>query len=234
MTTTTEPSVDLSAAPAWQKLLYAAHRLEEQGESPFTAEALAVAAWKEFPAAFGLTGYHELYPDSNRALAGVMGERGLVRRGLLSRVGKKLYTLTPDGRSAVFRARPAVLPPRPVRRVPKAQEPALVRMLGSEALAKHSDGRQAELSLADALAFWGILQGDYSLRIELRQAMAQAALELAEEAAARGELLLSDGRSVSAEEVQGLQRAHDYLAARFAHALTLLGKRGAAGGNGKG
>ena len=62
-----------------EQILLAAHQLEEQGQSPFSAEALIVASWKLFPATFGLKGYIELYPDSNKVLSSIMGERGLAR-----------------------------------------------------------------------------------------------------------------------------------------------------------
>jgi len=65
-----------------QKILLAAHRLEEGGHSPFTAEALTVAAWKGDARTFGLRGFDNEYPDNNRVLACIMGERGLARRVL--------------------------------------------------------------------------------------------------------------------------------------------------------
>src|SRR3974390_754266 len=46
-----------------EKILLAAHQLEQQGQSPFSAEALIVAAWQKFPRTFGLKGYSDQYPD---------------------------------------------------------------------------------------------------------------------------------------------------------------------------
>src|SRR5215510_9705054 len=86
-----------------EKILLAAFALEEAGESPFTAEALVVSAWKKYPVTFGLKNFAEQYPDSNKVLASIMGERGLARRGWLSKVGQKLYALTREGRQAVRR-----------------------------------------------------------------------------------------------------------------------------------
>ena len=63
-----------------QKILMAAYRLEEQGQTPFSAEALIVAAWQENPRTFGLKGFADQYPDSNRVLSCIMGEKGLARR----------------------------------------------------------------------------------------------------------------------------------------------------------
>src|SRR6516165_11226040 len=86
-----------------EKILLAAHQLEEEGQSPFSAEALIVASWQKFPRTFGLKGYADLYPDSNKILSSIMGEKGLARRGWLAKMGQKLYTLTPSGQQVVSR-----------------------------------------------------------------------------------------------------------------------------------
>ena len=84
-----------------EKILLAVYQLEEQGQSPFSAESLVVAAWQKFPRTFGLKGYADLYPDSNKVLTSIMGEKGLTRRGWLAKMGQKLYTLTREGKQAV-------------------------------------------------------------------------------------------------------------------------------------
>src|SRR5579884_1378433 len=81
-----------------EKILLGAHALEEAGQSPFSAEALIVSAWQKFPQAFGLKGYAEQYPDSNKVLSSIMGEKGLAKRGWLAKMGQKLYALTREGR----------------------------------------------------------------------------------------------------------------------------------------
>src|SRR4029077_19399879 len=86
-----------------EKILLAAFHLAEQGQSPFSAEALVVASWQKFPRTFGLKGYADQYPDSNKVLTSIMGEKGLARRGWLAKMGQKLYTLTREGRQAVRR-----------------------------------------------------------------------------------------------------------------------------------
>ena len=86
-----------------EKILLAAFELEEQGKSPLSAEDLIVASWKKFPKTFGLKGYADQYPDSNKILTSIMGEKGLARRGWLAKMGQKLYTLTREGRQAVRR-----------------------------------------------------------------------------------------------------------------------------------
>ena len=86
-----------------EKILLAAHQLDEAGQSPFSAEALIVTAWQKYPVTFGLKGYAELYPDSNKVLASIMGEKGLAKRGWLIKVGQKMYTLSREGKQVVRR-----------------------------------------------------------------------------------------------------------------------------------
>ena len=86
-----------------EKILLAAFQLEEQGHSPFSAETLIVSAWQKYPSTFGLKGYDEQFPDSNKVLASIMGEKGLARRGWLTKMGQKLYSLSQEGRVAVRR-----------------------------------------------------------------------------------------------------------------------------------
>src|ERR1700722_19278603 len=69
-----------------EKILIAAQELEQQGQSPFSAEALIVTAWQKFPRTFGLKGYGDQYPDSNKVLSCIMGNRGLARRGWLAKM----------------------------------------------------------------------------------------------------------------------------------------------------
>jgi hypothetical protein len=79
------------------KILVAASHLAEENDT-FTAEDLIVRAWTDFPESFGLTGYRDRYPDSNRVLSKLMGSVGLCSRGWLEQVSTKLYRITPGGR----------------------------------------------------------------------------------------------------------------------------------------
>ncbi len=85
-----------------EQILLAAAALEAKGQSPFSAEALIVAAWEFNPTAFGLRGYPQ-FADSNRVLSLLMGHGGLVHGGMLQRMGPKLYALTGLGRTAARR-----------------------------------------------------------------------------------------------------------------------------------
>src|SRR5262249_34172498 len=161
-----EESVNIvSECTVPEKILLAAYELEEQGQSPFSAEALIVASWQKFPRTFGLKGYADQYPDSNKVLTSIMGEKGLARRGWLAKMGQKLYTLTREGKQAVRRLLQGEETP-PVERTTKLareQEKFLLGLLANPAVEKFQQGLKLELTFADACRFWGIsenLRGD--------------------------------------------------------------------------
>ena len=135
-----------------QKILMAAYRLEEQGQTPFSAEALIVAAWQENPRTFGLKGFADQYPDSNRVLSCIMGEKGLARRGWLAKMGQKLYSLTRKGREEVSNLQAGSKPSRasaerakPSRsKIPKDQEKYLLSLFSASAVKKYQEGFKRE------------------------------------------------------------------------------------------
>ena len=59
-----------------EKLLLAALEARKRSAT-FTAEDLVVAAWRLYPDTFGLSGYADQYPDSNRVLTNIMGTKGM-------------------------------------------------------------------------------------------------------------------------------------------------------------
>ncbi len=80
-----------------EKLLVAAGRLADKGETGFSAEDLAVQAHEEFPHDFSMKG-HIKHPDSNAVFTQVMGKKApLIVRGWLEKTGAKQYRLTAKG-----------------------------------------------------------------------------------------------------------------------------------------
>jgi hypothetical protein len=201
-----------------EHLLLAALALEEQGRSPFREESLVVAAWERAPAAFGLRGYEDRHPSSNRVICEIVGNRRLVRRGLLARVGAKLYALTPAGRALAHK-----LSGRPA---PAGAAGLLLRLEASAAAQMHRAGRTTNITFKDAAAFWGLSDGDCGGQLDRRLELVASTLEDARQRAGAGAWVLEDGREVSADDVDRLHRAHDYLSARFARILSLMRSRG--------
>ncbi len=208
-------------------ILLAAWELEEQGQSPFSAEALIVTAWQKYPRAFGLKGYTDQYPDANKVLASIMGRKGLTNRSLFVKMGQKLYALTREGRLAVremlhgVEARPA----GDAVKLPRDQEKFLLALLDSTALEKFKEGRKQELTFADACRFWGITENLHGEVLDARLDRAQGGLANLKRAIGTGNTVLSNGRSVDADEIAQISQVHAYLEERFNRHLTVLRNR---------
>jgi hypothetical protein len=211
-----------------ERILLAAFQLEQDGQSPFSAEALIVTAWQKYPRTFGLKGYDERYPDSNKVLASIMGEKGLARRGWLAKMGQKLYALTREGRQAVRRLQQgddeATPPPVPVK-LTRDHDRVLQNLFASTAYEKHRAGQQEELKFADACRFWGITENLSGEALDARLDHLGAALAEAEAQIGPARAVLGNGRSVTRDDLGLLGDIHRHLQERFARHLTLLRNR---------
>ncbi|HVS33960.1 MAG TPA: hypothetical protein VMS17_00135 [Gemmataceae bacterium] len=212
-----------------EKILLAAHQLEETGQSPFSAEALIVAVWQQNPRTFGLKGYAEQYPDSNKVLTSLMGEKGLARRGWLNKVGQKMYALTREGRHMVRRLRheePAPSAPATENvTIGREQDKLLQGLFGSTALRKYQEGQKHELTFADACRFWSITENMSGPALDARLHAFRAGLADIERTVRKGQAVLSDGRVFTFDDASLLNDLHLYLEDRFSRHLTLLRNR---------
>jgi hypothetical protein len=208
-----------------QKILLAAHRLEEQGHSPFTAEALTVAAWKGDARAFGLRGFLNEYPDNNRVLACIMGERGLAKRGWLVKVGQKLYNLSRQGKDEARRVLAGDDSPLPKRRalakiqVPKDLEQQLVSLFMTTAFRRYEEGMKREITYRDACRFWGLTESTTGDAVDQTLAKVPATLSAVEQLLIGETIELSNGQSVSQADLKSLAAVHRFLTEQFARNL---------------
>jgi hypothetical protein len=217
-----------------EKILLAAFGLDEQGQTPFTAEALVVAVWEKYPQAFGLKGFEERHPDSNKVLTALMGEKGLARRGWLHKAGQKLYNLTREGKAVVRRLLQGETTP-PVRsaavvKLDREHDRLLQGLLASTGYEKYREGKQGELKFADACRYWGITENLSGEALDGRLDLVEMALAESERIIGNGRATLSNGQSISTDETGALCDLHGYLRQRFSPHLTLLRKRAERGG----
>ena len=215
-----------------EKILLAAYHLEQQGQTPFSAEALIVASWQKFPRAFGLKGFADQYPDSNKVLTSIMGEKGLTRKGWLAKMGQKLYSMSKEGRQVAkglldeedgAPSAPAapVSSPRPA----KEQEKYLLNLLHSPALEKFQQGLKLELTFSEACRYWGITENLRGEAVDGRLDKLRTFLADLEKQVKSDTLDLSTGRSVTREDVKLLREVDEHLTDRFGRHLTLLRNR---------
>ncbi|CAN5518402.1 hypothetical protein BH10PLA2_BH10PLA2_37420 [soil metagenome] len=211
----------------------AAQELEQQGQSPFSAEALIVTAWHKFPRTFGLKGYGDQHPDSNKVLSCIMGNRGLARRGWLAKMGQKLYTLTREGRQVVQRLEEGgghtpltAPPPQPPSRLSRDHEKTLLGLLGSTAVHKFEEGLKNELTFGDACRYWGISENLHGTALDQKLEKQRQGLVEIEHLIGSTSVELANGRSVSREDMSLLTAVHEWLSDRFSRHLSLLRNRG--------
>jgi hypothetical protein len=211
-----------------EKILLAAENLEKQGQSPFTAEMLIVASWQKFPSTFGLKGFAEKYPDSNKILSSIMGEKGLARRGWLVKMGQKLYAMTRDGRNVLRRMmdqEEEAPPAGGVQRLNREHERFLKVLLDSSAVQKFEDNRKHELTFADACRFWSITDNVKGEQLDEKLEEMDRTLAEMDRALADVDAETSGGRIVTAGDIRVMTNIHRYMQDRFDRHLNLLRSR---------
>jgi hypothetical protein len=211
-----------------EKILLAASQLEDQGQSPFSAEALVVAAWQKFPRTFGLKGYSDQYPDSNKVLTSIMGEKGLARRGWLAKMGQKLYSLTREGRNTVrslLEGEESDAPTPAPTRLTKEQEKFLLNLFSTTAVEKYQQGLKQELTFADACRFWNVTENLRGQAVDARLDRLRDGLTEAETLIGDEGVDLSNGRNVSSSDLRLLRKVDEHLMERFSRHLTLVRNR---------
>jgi hypothetical protein len=221
----TPPNVDDFTVP--EKILLAADSLDQGGQSPFSAEALIVASWQKFPKTFGLKGYTELYPDSNKILSSIMGEKGLAKRGWLIKMGQKMYALTREGRTVVRRVTLDEEEPAAADsiRLTRDQERFVLTLRESSAYQKFEENRKSELTFADACRFWGITENMKGEQLDARITQVQALLADLDRQFVDADAVLSNGEPVTAGDVRVMTNIHRYMEDRFERHLNLLRSR---------
>jgi hypothetical protein len=216
----------IAEATVPEKILLAAYQLEKEGQSPFSAEALIVASWQKFKKTFGLKGYAELYPDSNKVLSTIMGGKGLVHRNWLDKKGQKLYVLTREGQNIVRKLRQGELPePEPPSEISREQDKLLLHLLGSPAVQKFDDDRKDELKFGDACRFWGISEDLQGEALDSRLNRVHSTLsDLGRHIGPDG-WELSNGRSIAEDDIDHLMEVHEFLEEKFNRHLNLWRSR---------
>lgn len=216
----------------YEKLLLAAYDIENNGMCPFSAEDLVVAAWRKFPDAFGLAGYHEdgghlSYPDSNRVYAEIMGTKPIRKSGYLIKVGKKLYQLTEVGR---IRARD-ILKSSGAPQIEKAGlarevQRELKRLFISKASEKYKNNRIEDITFHDACVFWRISPMSSAIEFKGRVSNLEGIIESAKKAFQRKPVTFEHGgQTFTTNDLDNLLNLHHAMMNKFNGDIKVILKR---------
>lgn len=218
-------------------LLISALHVERDRGAPFTGEDLVVAAWREFPHVFGLSGHLDddgkpLYPDSNRVYAETMGSKPVRKRGLLEKTGKKMYRLTEAGREVARELERALEGQSRTEgrltevRIARDTEGQLLRLRRSRAVTKIETGRREDLSFSDACIFWRITPHSYAIELEGKLSEINSLISSAREHLTEGATRLGRGQGgISLADVRLVEETHKELQLRFESQLDIMRNR---------
>lgn len=195
---------------------------EMEDPTNLVLEHLIVRAWKKFPRIFGLKGYEDEFPNSNKVSSTLSAHSGPVAKGYLSKIGERLYALTDEGRREVAKLLGDVIKEEPKR------APANRELLDDgdamrlHALFESNVGKETgygspreDLTLNDAMEFWGItietdVKTSVPILLEVRDFLVRMAQTIGQET-----ITLRGGRSVTSQDITKLIEVHDYLLVRL-------------------
>lgn len=210
-----------------EEVLIAGADIEANGQAAFTAEDLAIAAWKKFPDSFAMEG-HPHYPDSNRVYTKLMGRRGLVGRGWLVKVGEKRYQLSEAGRILVKALGETSDSSAGLRAVlSRDQKMILDKLLSSRVVAKLKAGELESIGFHDACSFWDISPRSNASTLQARLQTVESIIETANRAIGEwGEITLTQGGSaIKTSEIELLRETNRVLLQKFKEDLDIIRKR---------
>jgi len=200
--------------------------------STFTAEELLLAAWKRDPMAWGLRGHEQQHPDSEKIYVELdrasMGGRnvrgGLAGLGLLEKVQRRTYRLTPAGLAAASEVIGAA--PSMRGKAERTLADAIANILSHPVFREWTKDPTMPKHFRDAGHFWGVAAGTPPTVIRRRIAEIDHTLEKArsmldqngrdEVASRHGQILFSRVDVQHAAEFQAM------LKSRFTKELSTL------------
>jgi hypothetical protein len=112
-----------------------------------------------------------------------------------------------------------------INKLTRDQEKFLLGLLNSSAAAKYQQRLMLELTFADACKYWGVNENLRGEAVDTQLSKLHTGLTDVVHVLGGKDVELSDGRSLSNEDVRLLRQVDDYLMERFSRHLTLLRNR---------
>lgn len=207
-----------------EKVLLAAYDLEINQKVPFSAEDLVIAAWRKFPDAFGLEGYGDEYPDSNRVFTKIMGDKGLKGRGWLLKVGEKLYQLSEAGKLYARSIMESGEGTAQRASLDRKQKDFLQRLLQSKVVQKIKNNNYDDVIFVDACSFWDISPRSTGSTLAARLASTESLIDYLKELISdnRSLALVHGGVAITSEDLMLLKKTHEFLLEKFQKELNIV------------
>jgi hypothetical protein len=201
------------------RILLAAKALADT-QNDFSAEDLVVRAWELFPDQFGLQGFANKYPDSNRVFTKIMGaESALRKNGWLRKIGEKKYQLTPAGSLKAEQIAGRSSGER-LATVDRSLIVTLRRMLTSRAFAKYSAGELVTFS--DVCSFWNISPRSTANQFADRTKAASVAIDVALEESSEQTVQLPGGADYQRSDLTMLRQLSEHLMKTFEAEIAVI------------
>jgi len=168
-----------------------------------------------------------MYPDSNRVFAEIMGTKPIRKRGLLVKVGNKMYQMTETGREHARLLLGRKAEPVHVKAgLARELQRELKRLFTSKASEKYRNGRLSDLTFHDACAFWGISPRSSAIEFNGRIANLHGILDAARKAVQENSVTFEHGgQAYSASDVDNLLAVHREMLKRFDKDIGVIQKR---------
>ncbi len=219
---------NLSKLTVPEKILIAAMDING-ADKTFTAEDLVITSWRRFPDTFGLQGYAEKHPDSNRVLTNIMGNKGLREKGWIRKVGEKKYKITEAGREAAKLLSSENLSSSRSSELSRESKDLLIKLMKSKAFEKYKSNQNDVLTFSDACSFWNISVRSTASILKARLAEVEAVLSAAENLIQKNDvkaLSFTHGASdLTFEDIDNLRALHILMMERFKNELEIIKRR---------
>jgi hypothetical protein len=207
-----------------EKVLLAALKCADGAEGKtFTAEALSVQAWKMDKNAFGLRGFENDYPDSNKIFKSIDSKGGLVAKALIVNVGDRTFKLTPAGVAEAASFQPSDLD---FRKPERGLAIEVNKIISHPVFREWLNNSSKPTKFYGAGHFWSVAPGTPPRVVRDRLKHIEVTLETAKEFLDRNgtDVLCGDRDQVVAEraDINRCIEFHGVLKARFSQELKVL------------
>ena len=222
------PNQEINNLTIPEKILLAAIGIKG-ADKTFTAEDLVIASWKLFPDVFGLQGYADKYPDSNKVLSNIMGNKGLREKKWIRKVGEKKYRITEAGVDAAANLSGKQTQVSHSSGLSRERKDILLKLINSSAFDKMKHNKLDTLTFTDASSFWNISVRSNAAVLKTRLKDLEVTFSSVEKLMNESEiktLSLTHGTNyITSYDLNNLIKLHEFMLDKFKDQLEIIKQR---------